>query len=61
MADQTPIERLKEAGLISDDISPETQSFINEKLTDAEVDALISLKEKLGDEVISQLTQGGCV
>ncbi len=61
MADKTPIERLKEAGLVADGLSPETEVFINETLTEAEVDALISLSQKLGDQVRAELIQGGCV
>lgn len=61
MPDITPIARLKEAGLVADGLTPETEVFINETLTDAEVDALISLSQKLGDKVRAELIQGGCV
>lgn len=61
MPDMTRIEKLKAEGLVSESMSPETEVFINDNMTDAEVDALISLNQKLGEQAKAELIEGGCV
>jgi hypothetical protein len=45
------IEKLKKAGLLEEPVSSEVREKLN-KLDAAEVDALISIKKKLGGELL---------
>ena len=47
---QANIDRLKKEGLLEDPIDPQDKAKLD-KLTDQEVDALISVKAKLGEPV----------
>ena len=49
-------DRLRKAGLIGDEVHPDIEVFIAEHLEDEEVDALVSIKEKLDAQEIPVLT-----
>jgi hypothetical protein len=48
------IEKLKKAGLLEEPVSSEAREKLN-KLDATEVDALISIKKKLGGEFVQRL------